>query len=428
MKSVIVNGFEYLKKLESKIAFYPTLYSLTGLLFAFFMYYAENKGISSYLADNVPLLVINNTQTAFNILTTFIAGLISIMVFSFSMVMVLLNQASSNFSPRVLPGLISNKRHQKILGIYNATLLFCIFTMVGIEPDGGENQLPGFSVLLAIVFMVICLGAFIYFIHSISQEIQVHNIMQRLFDEAKNRLDQLINSEKDSNQKFPDTDNWTVYKSPETGFLQDIVLDPIIQFAKENNNQFEIITIKGQYVYKDKPLFKSKTKLNDESLEELFKYFHFSRDEIIEDNYVLGFKQITEIAVKAMSPGINDPGTTIIAIDYLAELFQIRMYKNDISILFEDSQPLVKINSVTFKELLYFVLVPIRTYAKHDVVIVNKLINMFQHLAFNIDCDNKGYLSDINKEVKLLSIDANSAINNQEDLRYINNRLQSFNL
>ena len=428
MKNVIVNGFEYLKKLESKIAFYPTLYSLTGLVFAFFMYYAENKGISSYLADNVPLLVINNTQTAFNILTTFIAGLISIMVFSFSMVMVLLNQASSNFSPRVLPGLISNKRHQKILGIYNATLLFCIFTMVGIEPDGGENQLPGFSVLLAIVFMVICLGAFIYFIHSISQEIQVHNIMQRLFDEAKNRLDQLINSEKDSNQKFPDTDNWTVYKSPETGFLQDIVLDPIIQFAKENNNQFEIITIKGQYVYKDKPLFKSKTKLNDESLEELFKYFHFSRDEIIEDNYVLGFKQITEIAVKAMSPGINDPGTTIIAIDYLAELFQIRMYKNDISILLEDSQPLVKINSVTFKELLYFVLAPIRTYAKHDVIIVNKLINMFQHLAFNIDCDNKGYLSDINKEVKLLSIDANSAINNQEDLKYINNRLQSFNL
>lgn len=428
MKNVIVNGFEYLKKLESKIAFYPTLYSLTGLVFAFFMYYAENKGISSYLADNVPLLVINNTQTAFNILTTFIAGLISIMVFSFSMVMVLLNQASSNFSPRVLPGLISNKRHQKILGIYNATLLFCIFTMVGIEPDGGENQLPGFSVLLAIVFMVICLGAFIYFIHSISQEIQVHNIMQRLFDEAKNRLDQLINSEKDSNQKFPDTDNWTVYESPETGFLQDIVLDPIIQFAKENNNQFEIITIKGQYVYKDKPLFKSKTKLNDESLEELFKYFHFSRDEIIEDNYVLGFKQITEIAVKAMSPGINDPGTTIIAIDYLAELFQIRMYKNDISILFEDSQPLVKINSVTFKELLYFVLAPIRTYAKHDVIIVNKLINMFQHLTFNIDCDNKGYLSDINKEVKLLSIDANSAINNQEDLKYINNRLQSFNL
>jgi len=428
MKNVIVNGFEYLKKLESKIAFYPSVYSLTGLLFTFFMYYAENRGISSYLVDNVPLLVINNSETAFNILTTFIAGLISIMVFSFSMVMILLNQASSNFSPRVLPGLISNKRHQKILGIYNATLLFCIFTMVGIEPDGGENQLPGFSVLLAIVFMVICLGAFIYFIHSISQEIQVHSIMQRIFDEAKNRLDKLIHSEEDITQEFPNTDDWTVYKSPATGFLQDIMLDPFSQHAKQNDNQFEIVAIKGQYVYKDKPLFKSKTKLKDEALEDLLAYFLFSRDEIIEDNYVLGFKQITEIAVKAMSPGINDPGTTIIAIDYLAELFQSRMYKNDISILLEDNKPVVKISSVTFKELLYFVMAPIRTYAKHDVIIVNKLITLFQHLAFNIDCDNKGYLADIDNEVKRLSIDANSAISNQEDLKLINDRLESFNL
>ena len=72
--------------------------------------------------------------------------------------MVLLNQASSNFSPRVLPGLISNKRHQKILGIYNATLLYCIFTLVQIEPNQEKFQLPGFSVLLAIGFMTVCLG------------------------------------------------------------------------------------------------------------------------------------------------------------------------------------------------------------------------------------------------------------------------------
>ncbi|WP_458628715.1 DUF2254 family protein [Winogradskyella sp. PC D3.3] len=47
-----------------------------------------------------------------SLLTTFISGLISILVISFSLVMILLNQASSNFSPRLLPGLISNRRHQ----------------------------------------------------------------------------------------------------------------------------------------------------------------------------------------------------------------------------------------------------------------------------------------------------------------------------
>lgn len=123
MKKHFYNHLEYIVKLESNIAFYPSLISLVGLFFAFFMYYLESWGVSKYLVENAPLLVINNVDTARDLLTTFIGGLISIMVFSFSLVMILLNQASSNFSPRLLPGLISNRRHQVILGIYNAT--FC---------------------------------------------------------------------------------------------------------------------------------------------------------------------------------------------------------------------------------------------------------------------------------------------------------------
>ncbi|QXP61239.1 DUF2254 domain-containing protein [Olleya sp. HaHaR_3_96] len=428
MKNIIVNGFEYLKKLESKIAFYPTVYSLVGVSFAFFMYYIENKGVSGYLMDHVPLLVINNTETAFSILTTFIAGLISIMVFSFSMVMVLLNQASSNFSPRVLPSLISNKRHQKILGIYNATLLYCIFTMVSIEPDGDKYQLPGFSVLLAIVLMVVCLGAFIYFIHSISQEIQVHNIMQRIFSEAKNRLDKLITSEKDNSHAFPETDNWTTFSSVSTGFLQDIILDPVLEFAKNNDCKFHVVAIKGQYVYKDSPLFKCNTEIEDEALEDLLSFFQFSRDEVIEDNYILGFKQITEIAVKAMSPGINDPGTAEIAIDYLTELFEKRMQKQDVSVLQYNNEALVKISALSFKDLLFSVLAPIRTYSKHDVMVVVKLIHMLNHLAFTVSCNNKSYSNAVYEEASKLFEDAKKTIVNPEDVKLITQQLKPFNL
>ncbi|MBO6881059.1 DUF2254 family protein, partial [Winogradskyella sp.] len=153
MKNFLNYTIKYFYKLESKIAFYPTVLSLIGTIFAFVMIYAESLGVSDYLIEEAPLLVVNDTETARNLLTTFVAGLISIMVFSFSMVMILLSQASSNFSPRVLPGLISNRRHQVILGIYNSSLLYCIFTLVSIEPDGDKYQLPGFSVLLAIFFM-----------------------------------------------------------------------------------------------------------------------------------------------------------------------------------------------------------------------------------------------------------------------------------
>lgn len=413
MKNYFAGLLKYIFNLEGKIAFYPTLFSLFGLAISFATYHAESLGISSYLFENIPQLVINSTDTALNILTTFIAGLISIMVFSFSMVMVLLNQASSNFSPRVLPGLISNKRHQKILGIYNATLLYCIFTLVQIEPNQEKYQLPGFSVLLAIGFMTICLAAFIYFIHSISQEIQVNNIILNIYSKAKNRIEKLIVSEEKHSDSFVSTDQWNSYKTELTGYMQDVVLDLLLDFAKTNNCKFEVIAIKGNFVFKDEILFKSDTKLTEEQLKRVHSFFRFSNSQRIEENYVLAFKQITEIALKSMSPAINDPGTALICIDYLTQLFSVRLNKKDQIVLCDKNDSLVKVNSVDFKALLYSVITPIRTYSKHDTIVVLKLFKLLEVLYKDA---KSNYKTSIKEEAETLYNDAKNSIENTTDL------------
>ena len=165
MKSIITNSLNYIYKLKNKIAFYPTILSLAGLLFAFLLIYLESKGISRYLVDHAPTLVVNNDETARTLLTTFIAGLISIMVFSFSMVMVVLNQASSNFSPRLLPGLISDKKHQIILGFYTGTILYSVIILMSLGSYKPSEGYTGFSTILAAMFGVMCVTLFVYFIH-----------------------------------------------------------------------------------------------------------------------------------------------------------------------------------------------------------------------------------------------------------------------
>jgi len=414
------NIVKYLNKLESNIAFYPSIISLFGLLFAFFMIYLESIGISKYLVDKAPILVVNNTETARSLLTTFIAGLISIMVFSFSLVMILLNQASSNFSPRLLPGLISNRRHQIILGIYNSTLLYCIFTLVSITPHGDKYQMPGFSVLLGIVFMTLSLGAFIYFIHSISQEIQVSTIMDKIFKKSKQRLEILIDSEKHIEADFEDSSNWQSIIANTTGYMQDVNLNALSTLAEEHNLKIEIVQIKGAYVLKGIPLLKYKGELEDEQKDTLVETVTFSNSELIEDNYVLAFKQITEIALKAMSPGINDPGTCINAIDYLTELFALRMKKRDESYFFnDDDEPLIYIKTVSFKELLYNVMAALRTYCKHDVIIVHKLFLMLQYLLRKNDGLKNNYKESIIMEINNLKKDALDNHKNEADISAI---------
>jgi len=120
MKTFFVRIFGFFNTIESKIAFYPTLFAFSGFLFALLMMYLEQQGISRKVMDLLPQLMVEDGDTALTVLSACLGGLISLMVFSFSMVMLLLSQASSNYSPRLLPGLISDKRHQFILGVYLA--------------------------------------------------------------------------------------------------------------------------------------------------------------------------------------------------------------------------------------------------------------------------------------------------------------------
>src|SRR5690606_9805425 len=102
MKELYYKTLSVFRSIRSKIVFYPTGFAVGGILFAFLMMYIENQGVSKYLLDKLPVLVVDNGDTALAILSAIITGLISMMVFSFSMVMLLLNQASSNYSPRLL--------------------------------------------------------------------------------------------------------------------------------------------------------------------------------------------------------------------------------------------------------------------------------------------------------------------------------------
>ncbi len=418
MKQFIFRTISFYNLIESKIAFYPTVLALFGVLFAFFMMYMENLGISKYLLEKAPILVVENGNTALTILSALISGLISVIVFSFSMVMLLLSQASSNYSPRLLPGLISNKNHQIILGTYLSTILYNIFILFSIQPTGDKYQLPGFAVLIGIIGTVVCIYAFIFFIHNISQSIQISNILKRIYTQSKGRLEELIEKEEEHLKPFPDSEGWYEYYSKNSGYLQNISYNNLIDICIEKETNLFVLPAKGIFVLRGIPILRSKKVLDEETVTQILNNFNFAREELIEDNYILGFKQITEIIVKAMSPGINDPGTAINAIDYLTELFALRMLKKDANIVRREEIPYLKIRTIDFKDLLYQVMVSIRTYCKHDTTLAQKLLIMLNYLLHS-PTYNEDYKKYINLEIETLLTDAKEAISNDRDVEVL---------
>lgn len=419
MKSIYNKFISFFNMVESKIAFYPTLLGIVGFSFAIFMLFLEKEGISAFIIDHVPQLVINNADTAKTLLSFLTGGIISIMVFSFSMVMVLLNQASSNFSPRVLPGLISNRNHQYVLGIYLATILYNTFTLVGINPlENDTYQLPGFSVLIGIILTVVCLGAFLYFIHSISQSIQVNTILDNIYNKAKNRLQFLLDKESETTPSFPDTKSWKTYHSAQTGYFQNVAIPNLIAICKDEDIQLKILPVQGLFVLEGVPIIKVNKDIDADLAEKILANFNYAKGEFVEDNYALAFKQITEIGVKAMSPGINDPGTALSTIDYLTELFALRLKKNDQTIITSDSACYIAVTTTNFKELVYQVMVSYRTYCKHDLSCIQKLFIMFKYLLLQ-PAHLPEYHDVLISEAKLLYEDTQETITNTTDLRRI---------
>lgn len=427
MKQLFYRTLSFFNIIESKIAFYPTVLAIFGVLFAFLMMYLENLGISKYLLEKAPILVVDNGNTALTILSALISGLISVIVFSFSMVMLLLSQASSNYSPRLLPGLISDRKHQIILGTYLSTILYNIFILFSIQPTGDKYQLPGFAVLVGILGTVFCIYAFIFFIHNISQSIQISNILKRIYTQAKGRLELVITKEEQHLAPFPDSENWYEYHSKASGYLQNISYTNLIDICKEKDNHLHILPIKGIFVLNGLPIIKSKKKLDDETLNLILSNFNFAREELIEDNYILGLKQITEVIVKAMSPGINDPGTAINAIDYLTELLALRLQKKDLNIIRREEKPYLKINTIDYKELIYQIMASIRTYCKHDVTLSQKLLIMLNYLLHQ-PTYNEDYKEAINLEIHNLLADAKKSIKNERDIEHLQTMAKNMKL
>ncbi len=419
MKQLYIKLVAFFNTIKSKIAFYPTFLALLGFFLTFVMTAVENSGLSKELSENLPQLVLQDGDTALTVLSACIGGLISMMVFSFSMVMLLLSQASSNFSPRLLPGLISDKRHQIILGTYLATILYNIFTLFSVEPNDKEYSLPGISILLGIFLTILCLCLFIYFIHNISQSIQINNILDNIYHSSKNRLEYLVAEEKEKNsaiiESFPDSSQWHEYPSSQSGYFQNISLKNVIAIAKETGTKIHVTIPKGMYVLPNVTFIKSEKPLEENMLGKILSNVNFARGELVRDNYILAFKQITEIAVKAMSPGVNDPGTAINAIDYLTELYALRMQKRDTGVLVSDETAHVKMSVVPFGELLYHSMASLRTYCKHDPIIVSKLVWMLEYLK-RVPAFNESYKLAIAEELKHLRTDAEDSFASEYDV------------
>lgn len=419
------------REMISSIGFYPSMLSVMFLVFALVTTAIEYSSLSMEFKELIGVLLVDSEENARTILSTLAGSIISLTVFSFSMVMIVLNSASAGLSPRVLPGLITRKSHQLVLGFYLGSIIYTIIMLINIRTIGdGDTGIPSLGILFSLIFGLISLGFFVYFIHSISKAIQVDNVLNDLFKNTKAELKSIISMQEENPvNDFPRFDDWHSIKSKTEGYFKGAHSDKLCALCKKHNIRIYISVKQGFFTVKGYPFLKCDTDLSDkpELVEELLACFIFYIEEYIRDHYRYGMTQISEIAVKAMSPGINDPGTAVKAIDMLSILLIKRLNISDVNYSLkhaEGDKPYLYLHETSFDELLHDNFTPIRNYAKGDAYVMVNVLEAFKNILFRSSENSEATESlFIYLEAIVEDIDRNT--NNDYDREQITNMLKA---
>jgi uncharacterized membrane protein len=210
---------------------------------------------------------VRTPETARTILASLLAAVISITVFGFSMMMLVVNQAASNYSPKVVETLSSQRSNQYILGIYLGTVVFTLIIMMYIDSTPSSPGIPQIGLLFNMLLVIYCILLFVKFIHNISKAVRITSIIENIFKKTKRSI--FKNKMPEQEASDIKTDDWTINQACHSGYFQVLRTSKLLKLLKKRDLIIRIIPKVGTYYLDHSPLFAANRKVAPAILDEV---------------------------------------------------------------------------------------------------------------------------------------------------------------
>ena len=284
--------------------------------------------ISDDLLVRWPRLFGAGAEGSRSMLSQIAGSMITVAGVTFSITIAALAQTSSQYTSRVLRTFMSNRPNQVVLGVFVGIFVYCLVVLRTIR-GGEESFVPSLSVATAVLLALVGVGFLIFFIHHIATSIQASTILAVIFDETTRAIDRLFPQELGSTEGSvrPDAGTtergatWSMVGSPATGYIQGLDGDALVAAARDSAVVIRMERSIGDFVVQGGPLASvSGGDAGADTAEAIRRAFAIGRHRTVEQDAAFGIRQIVDIALKALSPGINDPTTAMMCVDYLSAI------------------------------------------------------------------------------------------------------------
>lgn len=274
--------------------------------------------------------LVNSSDSARSILSTISGAMIGVAGTVFSVTLVALTLASSQFGPRLIKNFMYVRLNQVVLGAYVSTYLYCLLVLNAVTDSNDYRFIPSISILVAILAAVTNIILLIVFIHQIAVSIQADRVISDISGFIAKQVETLFPEK--MGEETADEENMDVsailsgysqsrsIKSPKSGYLQYIDGGGLMKLVAKHDSLLQLHHRPGSFLVKGSEvgLLYSNSALEEETLESLTDQFIIGETRSAQQDLEFSFHQMVEVAARALSPGVNDPYTAMACIDHLS--------------------------------------------------------------------------------------------------------------
>ncbi|MEQ8317652.1 MAG: DUF2254 domain-containing protein [Phycisphaerales bacterium] len=311
--------------LRTSLWFVPSLFVLGSILLAQGMIELDHLLSIDELEESWPRIFAVGPAGARSVLATTAGSMISIAGVAFSITIVALTLASSQYTSRILRNFMRDRANQSVLGAFVGIFVYCLWILRTISEGEAYSFVPVGAVLFAVVLALVGIACLIFFIHHIAKSIQAEQIILAATAETLASVDRLFPEHvgepaEDDPPPLPREDTtWHAIPANRTGYLQSVDGNGLVDYASEHGCVIRMECPVGRFNIEGSPLVSlGDTGEPDEDVrKQILGYFKIGGERTLVQDASYGIRQIVDVALKALSPGINDTTTAVSCVQNL---------------------------------------------------------------------------------------------------------------
>lgn len=318
------------QRLTGSLWFVPAVIVVLAVALAIALVDAS-AAVNIHVLQNFPRLFGATPESSSRLLSTVAGAVVTVAGVTFSILVVAVSQASTQYSPRVLRNFMRDRLSQVTLGFLVGVFVYCLAVLRTIRSEDDDRFVPALAVLAALVLAVAAVALLVYFIHHIASTLEVGSMVERVtaetlasierqFPEKLAAWDPQSSSAPAANQlQAPDLRRWPV-RAVASGYIQHIELDSLSEAAAQQCCVVRLAYRPGDFVVEGTTLLEvlAAAAPQESLIRSLVRSFVIESYRTVFQDVDFGIRQIVDIANKALSPGINDPTTAVTCIEYLS--------------------------------------------------------------------------------------------------------------